>query len=299
MNLLFLSFITFTAVTFYVTGENDGKRLLLNDPDVVQDRLNRMENMLVILNNTVKQQSQSILLQATTIKQQATTIQQHDTTIQQQGTTIQQQGTTIHQQATDLQQQATTIQLQQTEIRQLRSSQGTGSTYVIWGRRQCPNNTDTEQVYSGYAGGGMYDQPGSAAEYVCLSPDPDFQRTSGYDGGHMYGAEYQGSFFGTQDEDVPCSVCRKTRSTSILMIPGKNKCYNGWKLEYHGYLGSGYHMHAAPTSYVCVDSHPEYINGGVQNEDGKLFYSVLARCGSLQCPPYINNYPLTCVVCSK
>ncbi|XP_071128141.1 uncharacterized protein [Mytilus edulis] len=313
MHLLHLSFMIFFVVTFYVTGEKDVKRLLLNDPDVVNDRLNRMENMLVILNNTVKQQSQSILKQATTIKQQATTIQQHDTTIQQQGATIhqqstsiqqqgatiQQQGTTIHQQATDLQQQATTIQLQQTEIRQLQSSQGTGSTYVIWGRRQCPNNTDTEQVYSGYAGGGMHDQPGSAAEHVCLPPDPDFQRTSGYDGGRMYGAEYEGSFFGTQDEDVPCAVCRKTRSTSILMIPGKNKCYNGWKIEYHGYLGSGYHGFASASSYVCVDSHPEYLNGGVQDENGKLFYSVLAKCGSLQCPPYMNDYPLTCVVCSK
>lgn len=26
---------------------------------------------------------------------------------------------------------------------------GTGSTFTIWGRKQCPNNTDTEQVYSG------------------------------------------------------------------------------------------------------------------------------------------------------
>ncbi|XP_052077984.1 short-chain collagen C4-like [Mytilus californianus] len=272
-----------------------------------------MENMLVILNNTVKQQSKSLLLQATTIKQQATAIQQHGTTIQQQGTTIQQQGTTIqqqgttiqqqgttiHQQATDIQQQGTTIQLQQTEIRQLQSTQGTGSTYIIWGRKQCPNNTDTEQVYSGYVGGGMYDQPGSAAEYVCLPPDPDFGRTSGYDNGRMYGAEYETNFFGTADEDVPCAVCRKTSSTSILMIPGKNKCYYGWDMEYHGYLGSGEYDHAAASSYVCVDSRPEYLNGGVQNENGKLFYSVLAKCGALQCPPYMNNYPLTCVVCSK
>lgn len=115
----------------------------------------------------------------------------------------------------------------------------------------------------------------------------------------MYGAEYEGDVFGTVNEDVPCSVCRKKTSTAILMIPGKNKCYNGWNIEYHGYLGSGDYTHAAASSYVCVDSHPEYLNAGVRNDEGKLFYSVLAKCGSLQCPPYQNNYPLTCVVCSK
>lgn len=70
MHLLHLSFMIFFVVTFYVTGEKDVKRLLLNDPDVVNDRLNRMENMLVILNNTVKQQSQTIQQQATTIQLQ-------------------------------------------------------------------------------------------------------------------------------------------------------------------------------------------------------------------------------------
>ncbi|XP_076070485.1 short-chain collagen C4-like [Mytilus galloprovincialis] len=251
-----------------------------------------MENMLAILNKTVKQQSLSI-------QQQVTINQQQATTIQQQAASLQQHSTTIQQQASSIQQQATTIQLQRTEIRQLQSTQETGSTYIIWGRKQCQNKTDTEQVYSGYAGGGMYDQSGSAADYVCLPPDPDFVKTSGYDGGHMYGAEYESNFFGTWNEDVPCAVCRKSRSTSILMIPGKNKCYKGWNIEYHGYLASGENDHAAASSYVCVDSQPEYLNGGVQNENGKLFYPVLAKCGALQCPPYINDHPLTCVVCSK
>ncbi|VDI76050.1 Hypothetical predicted protein [Mytilus galloprovincialis] len=62
----------------------------------------------------------------------------------------------------------------------------------------------------GYAGGGYYTNPGSAAEYVCLLTDPDFAKTSGTDGGRMYGAEYESNFFGKDDEDVPCAVCRKT-----------------------------------------------------------------------------------------
>lgn len=83
MNLIFLCFILFNVVTVYVTGENDVKRLLLNDPDVVQDRFNRMENMLAMLNSTVKQLSLSTLQQATTIQQQGTTIQQQQTEIRQ------------------------------------------------------------------------------------------------------------------------------------------------------------------------------------------------------------------------
>ena len=39
--------------------------------------------------------------------------------------------------------------------------------------------------------GGSYDQSGSASDYVCLSPDPKFLKTSGLDFGPMYGAEYE------------------------------------------------------------------------------------------------------------
>lgn len=70
MNLLFQCIISFIAISYYVTGEEDVKRLLLNNPDIVQDRLNSMENMLAILNKTVKQQCQSIQQQSRTIQLQ-------------------------------------------------------------------------------------------------------------------------------------------------------------------------------------------------------------------------------------
>ena len=158
-------------------------------------------------------------------------------------------------------------------------------------------------IISGFAGGGMYSQSGAAADYVCLPPDPDFGKTSASDTGRMYGAEYQGNTnewsSNSLDEDVPCAVCRIVMATTSIMIPGKNICYSGWTREYYGYLASGYYGHAAASSYVCVDINPQYLNAGVGNHDGKLFYPVVAKCGALQCPPYINNYPLTCVVCSK
>ncbi|XP_076072047.1 short-chain collagen C4-like [Mytilus galloprovincialis] len=175
-----------------------------------------------------------------------------------------------------------------------------GKTYIRRGRKQCPTN-NTELIYSGYAAGGNYHETGSAAEYVCLPPDPNYVKTSGSDYGHMYGAEFYGNFFASNAhaQDVPCASCRTTLSTSVIMIPGKNTCYNGWREEYHGYLSSGANYHAAASAYVCVDINPEYIIGGVDSHLSKLFFDVLTKCGSLKCPPYINNYPLTCVVCSK
>lgn len=153
----------------------------------------------------------------------------------------------------------------------------------------------------GYAGGGHYGEKGSAAEYVCLPPDPDFGKKVGVDGGRMYGAEYYTNFFSSDSngEDVPCALCRVTSASSAVMIPGKNSCYSGWKLEYYGYLAAGYHDHDVATSYVCVDVNPEYIVGGLDQKYGKLFYGVLAKCGSLKCPPYKQDVPITCVVCSK
>jgi hypothetical protein len=55
-------------------NSNDSKRLLLNDPTIFQDRLNRMESMLTILQNTVKQQTVTIQQQDSKIQQQADAI---------------------------------------------------------------------------------------------------------------------------------------------------------------------------------------------------------------------------------
>ena len=54
-----------------------------------------------------------------------------------------------------------------------------------------------------------------------------------------------------------------------------------------------------PTEFVCVDPAMESNGGGDRNDNGALFYYVEAKCGSLNCPPYINNKVVTCVVCSQ
>jgi hypothetical protein len=45
---------------------------------------------------------------------------------------------------------------------------------------------------------------------------------------------------------------------------------------------------------------PEFLVGGEANTNaGRMIGPVVAKCGTLKCPPYHNNYPVTCAVCSK
>ena len=154
----------------------------------------------------------------------------------------------------------------------------------------------------GFAGGSWWDHTGAAAEFVCLPPDPDLTTKYTSSGAFMYGAEYDsGDFLPRADngDDLPCSVCRSTVGSSVLMIPGKSSCYDGWTLQYHGDLVAGHYTHKAATQYICLDEHSETLRAGYHNEDGKVFYPVKAMCGSLACPPYHNDRYLSCVVCIK
>lgn len=61
----------------------------------------------------------------------------------------------------------------------------------------------------------------------------------------------------------------------------------------------GYFDHPAGTMYTCDDEYPDTLHGGRANQDGRLFYSVEARCGFLKCPPYVERRELVCAVCFK
>ncbi|XP_045162545.2 uncharacterized protein LOC123527260 [Mercenaria mercenaria] len=178
---------------------------------------------------------------------------------------------------------------------------GGGETYIRWGRTTCPG-TGTELVYEGYVGGSHYTHKGAAVNYLCLPKDPlwaTYNDAAQSLRAFVYGAEYERPDESptTFEHDVPCAVCLVKRAP-VLMLPGRNDCYQGWTLEYHGRLVAGYYDHPAASEYVCLDEHPESIEGGNANENGKLFYSVEGRCGSLKCPPYVNGRELTCAVCS-
>ena len=143
--------------------------------------------------------------------------------------------------------------------------------------------------------------------YICLTDSPIYGHVeSGQQlyRAYTYGAEYDlggdsNAFFhqNLHDDDVPCAVCHTTRS-SVLMIPGTNACTAGWTLEYKGYLTAQYSGFSY-SDYVCLDNQPVPIPGKHDDQNGNLFFFAEGRCGSLQCPPYIDGHELTCAVCSK
>lgn len=185
--------------------------------------------------------------------------------------------------------------------------QGMGSTYVRWGRTQCPSNSSV--VYKGYTGGKWHQDTGGPANYVCMPEDPQWAKyLDGFQdiGNRMYGTEYEDNYESTfnpfnvhrDNEDAPCVVCRSQRATTV-MIPARTSCYNGWHLEYTGYLMTMSRLYHSSSEYICVDKDPEVTSHGSGDEDGNMLYIVEAACGSLPCLPYVDGREIACAVCSK
>lgn len=180
-----------------------------------------------------------------------------------------------------------------------------GVVYTRWGKRTCPSHS--EVVLSGFTGGSLYAHPGAAVDPLCLPRDPEWgvykDGINGYKN-YVFGAEYEtgtspGNLPTLLQHDIPCAVCLLRNRSVVKMFPARKTCYKGWKLEYHGNLMAGRYDHPAGTMYTCVDGDPDTLHGGHTNKNGKLFYSVEARCGSLKCPPYVQGRELVCAVCSK
>ncbi|KAK3084748.1 hypothetical protein FSP39_018241 [Pinctada imbricata] len=159
------------------------------------------------------------------------------------------------------------------------------------------------QQSKGFAAGGFYNFQGAGVNFLCLSRDPLWGSTyTGRSYATIYGAEYDddASFFGTKDgDDLPCAVCRSRSSVTSMMLPGRNRCYNTWKMQYSGYLATGNNNHPSSKDYICVDGNPDALVAGGHNDEGADFYSVTAVCGALACPPYTNDRRLTCAICTK
>ena len=123
-------------------------------------------------------------------------------------------------------------------------------------------------------------------------------------GARVYGVEYRkwnsGRFFADVDlHDAPCAVCEAQGRSQLLMIPAKRTCPAGWTFEYEGVLASSHYNHQSASDFICVSSDPEATHGSQANHGGGQLFVAEAVCGSLPCPPYVNGYELTCVVCTK
>ncbi|PVD19667.1 hypothetical protein C0Q70_20157 [Pomacea canaliculata] len=173
-----------------------------------------------------------------------------------------------------------------------------GTVYTRWGSKGCGSTAAT--VYSGYVGGSVYTAPGSGGNYLCLPPNPvPTNVTRPAYVSSLYGTEYEVSNRKENNFDALCAVCFVSTRSANIMVPGTNKCPTGWSSEYTGLLMSGYDGHAGSTEFICVDSIMEGRNNSSANQNGRLLYLVAGICGSLPCPPYVNNNILQCVVCSK
>ena len=183
-----------------------------------------------------------------------------------------------------------------------------GATYVQWGRTSCTNTAaGVQTVYSGKAAKKWYAQLGGGHDYQCFPDDPEYgDYRAGVQGySYVYAVEYQvpipqlGGSTNLHDQDVPCAVCHVPTRGVKLMIPAKLSCPSGWTEEYDGYLMTEYLGHKSST-FECVDMDAEPAEGGQINQDGGLFYHVEVACHTgLQCPPYISEKEVTCVVCTQ
>ncbi|XP_052784982.1 short-chain collagen C4-like [Mya arenaria] len=203
------------------------------------------------------------------------------------------------------------------EIQSLRAelAKGTGSSFIRWGRTSCEGN-GSDLVYSGYMAGTFVDKTKysgdhDGANYLCLSDNPTWSHYSDNADNIIYltGVEYSFnphqtsdiiSFFGSNvfGQQVPCAACKVSRGVT-MMIPGRNTCNSGWTKEYSGYIVGPFAGYSHGSEYICLDDRPEGVVGSTHFDGTNELYFVEVHCeGGMECPPYVNNRELACVVCS-
>ena len=183
-----------------------------------------------------------------------------------------------------------------------------GVVYTRWGKTSCPNDTGTELVYAGRAGGSNQMSTGGGANYLCMPNDPDYL---GHQSGvqwwsFVYGTEYYtvgGPLRAVHRHNVPCAVCYASTRVAVTMIPAKTWCPSTWTLEYSGYLMSAYRGSSGNlqyrTMFECVDKNPDSVPGSASGVGGAMFLHAEAVCTGMPCPPYDPQKELTCAVCTK
>ncbi|CAG2232291.1 unnamed protein product [Mytilus edulis] len=266
-------------IVFYydsILAANADKRILLTDPDYADNQ--QLHRDIQVLKSTIQEIKQMDISQSTLIQQQTAEI-----------ANVQTKTVEIDNLKTKLQQQTAEIVNLQTKLQQREKA-------------HLDMETKLQQILSSLGGGGYYSHKGRSATPVCVPHDPDLGHVSsaGYFA-NIYGMEYDDAEFGANmmSQDVPCAVCRAMHKTSVIMVPGKLSCVKGWKMEYKGILASGHYDDAGASSYICMDHSVEVLEGGAKNENGYKLFPVKAFCGSLKCPPYVQNSIFNCVVCSK
>ena len=170
---------------------------------------------------------------------------------------------------------------------------------------------------SGHVAGPHWNESGSGSNFLCLHENPQWRRYfSGHQySGSIYGAEYivfhsggSNNVFSTRNnggdplinKPTPCAACYVGGRSTILMVPARTQCPDGWTMEYGGYLvsESNRDKDRERSSYICWDEAPE-VAAGRRSADQSVIYPVEVQCGTLPCSTFISGRELACVVCSK
>jgi len=112
-------------------------------------------------------------------------------------------------------------------------------------------------VVKGYAAGPHHNKGGSGSNFLCLPDNPQWrsynprhQTWTGEIAGIEYelfnSGGYRNNIFSESnngarrllDNPAPCAVCYVGGRSTILMIPARTQCPDGWTIEYAGYLAS-------------------------------------------------------------
>lgn len=165
-----------------------------------------------------------------------------------------------------------------------------GVVYTRWGRLTCPPTEGTELVYAGKAAESHQENTGGFTDILCLPDQPELSDEAGV--ANVSEAEY-GNF-------TACAVCYVTNRSSILKIPARRTCPEGWTEEYGGYLmAANDSEEPRKSSTECVDADEEELFPSEEADNSTLFRHVEATCNRVKCPPYDPQMKLTCVVCTK
>ena len=171
---------------------------------------------------------------------------------------------------------------------------------------------------TGYAAGPHHNEGGSGSNFLCLPEVPQWRRYINESAryiGSIYGVEYELWSSGSVRNNIfsehnvrgsllnkpaPCAVCYVAGQSTVLMVPARTQCPDGWATEYAGYLVSDSisDTDRKRSNYICWDEAPEVADGGT-SQNQAVIYPVEVGCGSLPCSVYVSGRELTCVVCSK
>ncbi|XP_033111228.1 uncharacterized protein LOC117112266 [Anneissia japonica] len=152
-------------------------------------------------------------------------------------------------------------------------------------------------VAAGYVGGGLPTHKGAGTNSLCLPETPEYDDDLTSGGNNRLSLLYS-PLSDVHEGDIMCAVCLARGRSTTLMIPAKRTCPSGWTKEYGGLLMGSYKEYSGH-NYLCIGRNPQARHGSMADNEGQLFYPTSGVCSSLPCPPYVNGYEISCVVCTK